>query len=188
MVFAAVSMFHYSYLFKVLCENSFKQTTQNNSLSLFPAAPSPSKLPHLPLISLSLSLTLFANFFFSFFSTYLHCSVSFTPSHPVSIFLLSVCHCLTHCQFLHLFTSLSSILPLPPISDVLLGRLKLCVVVMKRTEGQEWARHLHTHTREAPLRPEGHMKEVTERQGYTGDLWVLRSQHLSECVCVRVCV
>lgn len=91
--------------------NSFKQTSQTNSISilLYPSAPSPSCWP-IFLQTPSLSLSLFANF-----GAYLHSSVSYTPSHPVSSFLLCVCLWLAHCRFFHLCTCLSSPLPLSPV-------------------------------------------------------------------------
>lgn len=159
------------------CENKQQKTTHFLSITL----------AYLPPISVSLS----ANFFFSFFSAYLHSSVSFTPSHPVSIFLLFVCLCLTHCQFFHLFTSLSTLLPLSPVSLMCCWcRLKLCVVVMKPTEGQEWAQYLFTDTHEkCPWGQRGTWKrELSARAIQTIHGFSDHSSCQNVCVCAHVCV
>lgn len=115
--------------------NSIKQTSRNNSLSLLvplPIAPSPTYQPVFPPISVS-----FCQFFY--FSTYQH-SVSPPPRLHLSALHFSLAYSLSILSSFHI--PLLSPPTFPSPSDVLLGRLTLCVVVMKRTKGQEWAQHL----------------------------------------------
>lgn len=153
--------------------------TSNNSKPLYffllPSLP-PSIVPQ---VSLYLP-----NYFFQLFSAYLH-SVSFTPSHPVSIFLLS-----THLSPSYsLSILLSSHIPLlspptsPILSNVLLGRLEHRVVVTKRTEGQGQAGHLHTHVHILYRGQRGTLKMF-------GSCSVMQAIHVLQdhSTCYNVCV
>ncbi len=176
---------------------SNKQTTQNNSLFLFaslPIAPSTSNWPTFPQ-SLSLSLSLPLLISFSAFSAPTYTPLSVSPPHILSPSFSS--------PFVSVLLIVNSfIFSHPsPLSSYFPQSL-WCVVGQAEAlcGGNEanWRpgmspapshTHTHTHTREVPLRPEGHMKEVNERQaiqaihGFSDHSTCQR-----ECVCVCVCV
>lgn len=146
------------------CANSFKQTSQNNSLSLLvplPIAPSPTCWPtFLQSLFLSLLISISA-------PTYTPLSVSppriLSPSFSsafVSGLLIVISFIFSHPSPLSSYFP-QSLWCVVGKADILCGGNEA-----HWRPGMSPA-PLHTHTREVPLRPEGHMKEVTEHQDDT---------------------
>lgn len=118
--------------------NKQQKTTHFLSMYLFVSLP----LHHIGLPSPNLSLSQLISF--SAFAAPTYTALSVSPPHILSPLCLSPSYSLSILSSFHI--PLLSPPTFPSLSDVLLGRLKLCVVVMKRTEGQERAQQFYTHT------------------------------------------